>query len=274
MHILLTDETNKTPSEQVKFFAYGSIMFPVETLSKLDEKIRLIRVEAGYKPTDVLKFDTRVRPAQVTAAQATKAKAQVVEACKELGVKFVVCVILHDIMKNQDAAKKCYWAADYVISRFHQYLNAVKDDGMVIIDNVPEGEQYQYLTKKFTVGLEVGAKTFQLPRIKLYSSTCVGGSHACSAMDIVLGTFRFAINNPSHNVSRPMMLNIMSLIWHTRIGDEIHTLDRGLILRPQLDKITSRKYKASYDDLIKNINALIAEEKKEPAPEADEDVPW
>lgn len=266
MHLLLTDETNKRPSDNVKFFVYGGILFPIGTLSSLDAKIAAIRREAGYLPTDELKFDTRSRPSQVTHEKATRTKQQVVEVCKELGVKFIVQIILHDIVRNQPAEQVVYWAADYIISRFHQYLVKVADDGIVIIDNVPEGNQYQYLSRKFQVGLEAKGVAYDIPRIKMFANSCVGASHANSAMDIVLGSFRFVLNNPKHDVSRPMMLNLMSLIWHTRVGEQIYAIDRGLILRPKLSDIKVTSYREKYEEVLANINKLIAEDEQHQKP--------
>ena len=274
MHILLADETNKTQSELVKFFVYGGILFPSTILSKLDEKISEIRINAGYKPVDVLKFDTNSRPEGVSIEEAKKAKQEVIETCKELGVKFIVHVILHDIAKNQPISQKVYWAADYVIGRYHKYISEVSDDGIVVIDNVPEGGQYKYITHKFQVGLETPDKTIELPRIKLFASTCIGASHACSAMDIVLGTFRYVINNPNHDVSIPMMMNLMSLIWHTRKGQDIYAIGKGLIFRPKLNEIEVQKYKDKYEQLIENINELIKEEADAEQDDDDESVPF
>lgn len=275
MHILLTDETNKQPSDRVKFFIYGGILFPANVLSQLDARIGQIRKELGYLPTDELKFDTRSRPEQVSIENSTIAKQRVVAACKEFGVKFIVQIILHDIIKTQPPEQVVFWAADYVIGRFHQYIAKVSDDGIVVIDNVPEGNQYQYLTRKFQVGLEVQGRNFEIPRIKMFASTCVGASHANSAMDIVLGTFRFVLNNPTHDVSREMMQNLMGLIWHTRIGEDVYAIDRGLIFRPKLEDIRAPRYKKEYEQVVANINELIKEDEPvTPDSELDEDVPF
>lgn len=270
MHILLTDETNKSSSDKVKFFVYGGILMPANALSQLDEHIGKIRKKLGYLPTDTLKFDTNSRPEQVSPEQSLQAKQWVIEACHLCGIKFVVQIIHHGIVKAQPLEQVVYWAADYVISRFHQYLGRVSDDGIVIIDNVPEGNQYQYLTKKFQVGLEANGTNHEIPRIKMFASTCVGASHANSAMDIVLGTFRYVLNNPKHDVSRDMMRNLIGLLWHTKIGEDIYTIDRGLILRPKLNEIKVPSYKKAYEEVIDNINELIKEDK----PAVEKDCPF
>ncbi len=86
-----------------------------------------------------------------------------------------------------------------MLGRFDKYLNEVGDDGICIVDNIPGGNQWKFLTDKFTRGLVMhGGKDERLERIKLYGTTCVGASHANSALDIALGTFRYCANNPAN----------------------------------------------------------------------------
>lgn len=54
LYILLTDETNRCPSEDARFFIYGGLIFPVEHLATLHSKIEYIRLKAGYRAGDSL----------------------------------------------------------------------------------------------------------------------------------------------------------------------------------------------------------------------------
>src|SRR5438876_5543885 len=144
MHILLTDETNRYPSETVKFFVYGGLLFPAEVLRTLHDAIERIRLSSGYRKEDQFKFDTRSRPAHVSQEAATEAKRQVLEVCNTSGCKFIVHVILHDIIANQDRDQQLQWAADYVIGRFNLYLDEVGDDGICIVDNLPNRSEFRY----------------------------------------------------------------------------------------------------------------------------------
>lgn len=52
-------------------------------------------------------------------------------------------------------------------------------------------------------------------------------------MDIVLGTFRCCVNNPSNvNAARVMMSSVLKLMWHEKIGDAHNVLEHGLIVKP------------------------------------------
>jgi hypothetical protein len=259
MHIIFTDETNRDYSKDYNFFVYGGLFFPIDQISVLDNKILQIRCDAGYSSCDILKFDTRSRPTNVSKENAAQAKEKVIEACLQSNCKFIVYVISHKILTRQKPSQYILWAADYVIGRFNYYLeNEVDDIGLCIIDNLPTAVQYKYLSDKFMIGLSVKDKIVPLSRIKSFSSTCIGASHVNSAMDIVLGSFRYCINNPKNkDIARHMMKNVVSLMWHTRDKDNIYLEGKGMILRPDLKEL---KYplKKEYEDLINWINELIS----------------
>ena len=258
MQIMLTDETNRRPSNRNKFFIYGGLVMPVEVLSALDEGIRRIREEVGYNHTDILKFDTNARPDQVTIANCTEAKRQVIALCNELECKFIVHIILHAIIRNQDQDQHVKWAADYVIGRYNKFLNGIGDDGICVIDNLPSMGQWQYLSEKFCTGLNLPNGNQQLDRIKLFSATCVEASHANSAMDIVLGSFRYCVNDPQNlDAAREMLNSVIPLIWTKTLPDGSKTGSGcGLIYRPPLDDIRVDNYRQEYQTLIDNLNAL------------------
>lgn len=261
MHILLTDETNVKPSQQVTFFVYGGIFFPIDALSLLDSEIFRIRAAAGFLPGDPLKFATTTRPEYVSQEAHTQAKRQTIDLCQENRIKFIAHVIHHGIIKNQNLDQQIQRAADYVIGRFNSYLISADDDGICIVDNLPVSKQFQYLSDKFTYGLQFGSgRNTRLERIKLYGATCINASNANSAMDIVLGSFRYCINNPANiDAAREMIAKIVSLMWHTRIGETYCVLDRGLIVRPDLSRLQQDypTFKPDYDRLFENINALL-----------------
>jgi hypothetical protein len=258
MYILLTDETNRTPSKDAKFFIYGGLFFPVDKLNELDVEIEKIRIFAGYRAGDEFKFDTRSRPGHVSFAKSTQAKSQVIDLCLKTGCKFIAHVILHDIIKNQDQEKQVQWAADYVISRYNQYLSECGSAGICIVDNLPGKSQFKYLSDKFSFGLTISVShKIRLDKIKLFAASCSNASNVSSAMDIVLGSFRYCINNPKNpEAARIMMKNVVNLMWHERKGEELNVIGKGLILRPDLSNI-SIKYKQEYLELLENINDLL-----------------
>ncbi len=257
MKILFTDETNLPTDHRARFFAYGGLIIPIEELPVLHEGIEAIRREAGYRPADELKFQTSSRPHYVSEYAATNAKNAVVELCIKIGCKFIAYVVLHDIAKNINQQELVKRGANHVIGKFNFYLQQSSDFGIVAVDRLPSAVEYSYLADKFINGLTFSdGKPVLLDKIKLFSSTCINASHASSAMDIVLGTFRYCINDPPNvDAAKAMMNNMIRLLWCERNGNEIYAFERGLVLRPKEIKVL--KYKAEYDRLIKHINTLI-----------------
>lgn len=76
-------------------------------------------------------------------------------------------------------------------------------------------------------------------------------------MDIVLGSWRYCINNPLNTeAAKSMMADLTKLIWCEREGDQLYAFEKGLVFRPK--EIKRADYQAKYDALLKHINALIA----------------
>lgn len=259
MHILFTDETNVAPSPQAKFFGYGGLIIPVGKLPLLHNRICEIRRAHGYEDCDTLKFDTNARPKNVTQDMATSAKNSVIDACIEFECKFIAYVVLHAIAKNQPMHQNVLWGADHVIGKFNYFLSEVNSYGIVAVDRLPEGKEFNHLTDKFTKGLNFSDKEpVRLERINVFTSTAINASHASSAMDIVLGAFRYAINQPYNMAAaRAMMLKLAQLIWCERAGNVLHPFEKGLIFRPK--DVSKPTYRKEYEDLLQHINNLIAE---------------
>jgi len=257
MHILLTDETNLNASNQAKFFVYGGLFLDAEQLPLLTDRITSIRANAGYQPTDEFKFDTRSRPAHVTIALAKDAKRQTIKACQELQCRFIANLVLHDIAKKKPQAALIEYGMNTVISQFHQYLREHDKHGIVAVDRLTNHAEYQLLAKRFTTGLELHTKTsVPLGRVHLFSATCTNASHASSALDIVLGAFRYCINDKkATTAAMDMMKTVVPLLWHERDGENIYALERGLVFRPK--KVQVPAYQTEYDNLLKHINTLL-----------------
>lgn len=258
MHILLTDETNLKHSDSVTFFAYGGLIIEAARVPELHSKIEATRKEFGYRPGDRLKFDTNARPVSVTVEQATLAKKCVVQACIECECKFIAYVVHHGIAQSNPIDQVIQWGANHVIGKFNFYLQCSNSHGIVAMDRLPDGVEFSYLSDKFTAGLTFDDDpAVALDRIVLFSSTCINASHLSSAMDIVLGAWRYCINAPRNvEAAKEMMGDIAKLIWAVRSGGKLLVHEKGLICRPK--EIRSTSFKADYDVMIDGINKLLA----------------
>jgi len=259
MHLLLTDETNQRPGRDAKFFILGGLIVPFEAIDALHQSIEDARTIAGYQKQDELKFETNARPAYVSVNQATEAKRQVISVAQEFGCKFIAHVIHHDIIRNQDLEQQVQWAADYVIGRFNYYLTTINDTGICAVDNLPVRAQFRYLSDKFSLGLSLpDGSHVRLDRIRMLSATCANASHLSSAMDIVLGAFRYCLNNPrNQDAASAMMKSVVELMWHEKRGQDILAVGKGLIVRPEMDKIQKQDYRRDYEEMFAHINHLL-----------------
>ncbi|RJR24220.1 hypothetical protein C4578_03390 [Candidatus Microgenomates bacterium] len=257
MYLLVTDETNAEPTTEGEFFIFGGIIFEDKNLLFLDEEIRKIREGAGYKKSDLFKFDTRLRPTYVSKEKFNEAKDRVLDICVKNGVNFIAYLIHHGIV---DKTLKIESAINHLTSGFNKFLNEKDAFGACFYDRMPKIEnQFNLLRDNFSNGLRFpNGKRIKLEKIKLHGITCSGASNIYSATDIVLGSFRYCVNKPrSEKLASYMIKKISDMVWGDREGRSIRCVGKGIILRPQKPGI---KYKKDYSGLIENINSLLRRE--------------
>jgi hypothetical protein len=259
MYLLLTDESNLRQTERVKFFTYGGLIIHSSNLPALHEAIKSIREEHKYRPTDKLKFDSNSRPEHISTDEFAIIKRKVITECIRCDCKFIAYVVLHNIARNAPIEQTIQWGADHVIGKFNFFLQCNNSHGMVAIDRLPNGVEFDYLSRKFTAGLTFqGEDPVILNKIVLFSSTCINASHANSAMDIVLGSWRYCINQPFNlQAAKTMMGDLAKLLWCERDGEYLYAFEKGLIFRPQ--NIRQDDYRVEYDALLTHINVLLRE---------------
>jgi hypothetical protein len=256
-YVLYTDETNDQPKEAVEFFIYGGAWVPADALPDLDRAIGSIRKDAGLKPGDVLKFDSRSRPKYVPAAAHTDAKKRVLGAAYRAGVMFSAAAVLHTIAKRSDW--KWQIQADEVLMAFSRFLSENDGAGIVIMDRT--ATIFDYLQEKSQRG-SVNRKSdtgTPLRRLHLFAAGCSGCSSLASVADIVLGSFRYCVNDQADTpATKAMLPAVVKLMWYLVRFDGAPTVrDRGLLLRPQL--VTEESYKRKYTQLRQRLEAVIAD---------------
>lgn len=263
MYYFVTDETNVTQSETAEFFIYGGLALSSEQLSAINSEIEGIRKRYDFAPTDTLKFNTKSRASHITPQQHAEAKNEAIEVCCQAGAKFIVYLIHHAIAKG-DANHTGEYALNTVLSVFNQkFLAEQNDNGIVIIDRLPSDQAYAMLCNKFQIGLRISGKNFKLDRVVLYATTCNGASHISSAVDIVLGGFRWVVNASQKpepgTTERKIFQSISRMIYGKQHGGQTYLRNYGLILRPETIKIAV--YQERYDSLVAYLSSLLAEEK-------------
>lgn len=256
-YLLFTDETNQQPAQDAKFFIYGGVFFPTNKLKEIHNLVEGVRLFSNFSPEDEFKFETWSRPAQITPEHHKVAKNIVLNGCKKIGVKFVTCLVLHDIASKHTLKTLISWGANSVFCAFERFLEKEDATGIAVVDRLPFKGDFQYLQKKFQVGLTFPwGQNQKLERIHLYGFSCVGTSHACSAIDIILGAFRYCVNKrDSVQVARNMLPGIVSMMWHKRENNRIKIKEYGLLFRPK--DIRVEEYKSKYDELTQYLSNLL-----------------
>src|SRR5262249_49588574 len=82
-------------------------------------------------------------------------------------------------------------------------------------DRIPVDHPYRYLTEKFQVGLPFpGDQSRRLDRIVGLASTGNGASNSASIADVIIGAFRYCMNEPDKDIAGGAILpQIVNLMW-------------------------------------------------------------
>lgn len=256
-YLLFTDETNQRPAQDAKFFIYGGVFFPTNKLREVHNLVEAARLSNNFRPEDEFKFDTRSRPDHVTPNQHKTAKRAVLEGCMRVGVKFVACLVLHDIASRHTLKTLISWGANSVFYAFERFLEEEDTIGIAVVDRLPFKGDFQYLQKKFQVGLTFPwGRNRRLERIHLYGFSCVGTSHACSAIDIILGAFRYCVNKRDRvQAARNMLPRIVNMMWHKRENNRVKIDEYGLLFRPKTIRV--EVYKGEYNELTQHLANIL-----------------
>ncbi len=258
-YILLCDETNKEPSEKGRFFIYGGLFVPISAIKPLNDTVEEIRLKYGYRPGDLFKFSPKTKPEQVPAESFRQAKQDVLDRCSQLGLTSVFSLTHHEIAKHRSIDELIGWGANTVFGAFNEYLSGRKATGLAITDRLPFVKEYDFLRSKFQIGLSFpSGKTRRLSNILLFASSCEGASNLLSVNDIILGAFRYCINELDKTIApREIMRRLIKLIWRFERDGKIYLNEFGLRFRPK--ELALDSYRKEYQEIEQHLKNLIEE---------------
>jgi hypothetical protein len=123
---------------------------------------------------------------------------------------------------------------------------------------------FTYAKDKFQRGLTFPkSPDRRLNRIVSIGFTCDGASHLSSMADIVLGSFRYCVNESDKDeAGKAMFPGLMRLMWKGTRDGKKYVRERGLTLRPEV--VLSRRYQEEYDELAKRLQGYLGAESKQP----------
>jgi hypothetical protein len=258
MHLMFGDEADHNQTVGKKFFVYGGAFAPTDSLAALHTAVEEARKDAGLSPTDSLKSSSKSRPKTMSPEQHRDLKQKVMESAREVGnVKFCAYVILHELARNQKHDDLVLFGANTVLGKFNAFLTESKSYGCAILDKIPVQQPFTYLKEKFQVGLTFPDNPpVRLDRILGFGQAADGSSHLCSVADILLGAFRYCVNEPDNeDAGKAMFPSLMKMMWKRERGGKDYVNDCGLVLRPV--KVQEPRHQAEYDSLMERLQGYL-----------------
>jgi hypothetical protein len=258
MFLMLGDEADAEQGKGQRFFIYGAVFIQVHNVKALSDAVEAIRKEAGLNPTDSFKFADKTRPEGVTKEAFREAKSKVLDLAAKYGIVFCSYAILHELAGNQTHEDLVLFGANTLLGKFNEYLGTYKDTyGVVLFDRIPVAHPYRYLKEKFQIGLTfLNGQTRRLERIMGLASTCDGASHLASIADILVGSFRYCVNEPDKDVAaKAMFPKLVKVMWKKYEKHVPYVTDLGFILRPQT--VNEQHLRKEYDALVVRLRGYL-----------------
>lgn len=248
MYLLYCDESNLEERED-DFFVYGGLAIEAEAAVALSTTMDAIRREAGFPPDFVLKFNPR--PKHLNHQQFSFVKQRVIQAAVDSRATFLSSLILHNVATSPDEARRN--AINTICFHFDCLLNRWESHGLVLIDRFEDKRIDSHLREKFSVGLTglPYSERRRMERIVGFHYSAIGQSHFGSVIDIVLGSFRFAVNAHTRNepiklpTARLLLSFISPLFFSERADRQISEL--SLFSSPKV--IKAAQYRTRYEEL-------------------------
>lgn len=250
MLFLYCDETNMECRDG-DFLLYGGLIVHSEKILSLSKSIDRLRTEYSVPRDYKLKFNPG--PSKMAHTDFIALKAKATQLCVEHECRFIVYMISHNIATSPDEARRN--GINELCLNYNYILKKENETGMVLIDRFNDkGNAIEaHLTEKFCVGL-VGlpySAEMRLENVVGLHYSAIGQSHIPSLVDIVLGSYRFAINSYTRKkpelekTSQTILKALHPLFPKAQDTDAIPEI--GISFSPKT--IKSKAYKAQYQHL-------------------------
>jgi hypothetical protein len=257
MYLMFGDEADKDQTAGKKFFVYGAIFAPTNTIASLHGEVERARVAGGFGPIDSLKSGSHSRPKGMTPDKHRDVKDAVMKLAQASNVRFCAQVTLHELARNQEQRDLITFGANTILGKFNTFLADSKSFGYAILDRLPVKDPYSYLKEKFQTGMVFPDKpAVRFDRILGLAHGVDGSSHMCSVADVLLGAFRYCVNEPDNEeAGKAMFPTLMSMMWKRERGGKVEVDECGLVFRPQ--NIREAKHRAEYDTLTGRLKSYL-----------------
>ena len=195
--MLFCDETKVKRPSGAEFFLCGGLVVPGAMFADVCDVVAQARASIGLAPKEPLKFSVRGRPKRIDGDAWTQAKSMLMAGLAPLGLH-VFAIYLHESIAKQD--QKAHWALDGVCLAFNGHLASVGAQGFVVVDHSKELGRAD-LADVASGTLSVSVFESALPRVRGVSFGHVESALPLQAVDVVLGSIRYCLEKPEHDVS-------------------------------------------------------------------------
>lgn len=256
MQLMFADEADVEQGRNQLFYVAGAIFVAADRARALSDAVFQIREARGFRPGDHLKFALRNRPDHVSSDDHRDAKQDVMTAAAAHGVTFCAYVMLHELAQDRGQEQLVQFGANTLLGKFNEFCGQQGvGPGVAMFDRMPIANEYAFFREKFSRGLTFpNTQDRRLENVIAYASTCDGASNLSSVMDIVLGAFRYCVNEPERDVAgRQLLPQVTRLMWRGQGENPLR--ERGLIMRPNNVRVAA--HQAQYRALRDRLNALL-----------------
>lgn len=254
MFVFVGDESNVTQSRQARFFIYGGLIIAADKASEATKRVTSIRAKYGFPQDAEFKFDTRSRPGDMSTDQFLEAKNEVLTACAELEVRFMAYAVHHGIATKQ-RLELWLWALKTLLCQFDLFLQREKSYGICLVDRFENDMSVLRRINQQGVDPEFGdgRLSHKLENVWCYGTVNIGTTHVASMVDIVLGAFRYCVNEMvSRNTPVGLYRKVRPLLL-CEPGNPANVKEWGLFLRPR--EVRAASYKQEYDALLQYLES-------------------
>lgn len=251
---LISDETNQSPSEDVRFYIHAGIIATQPAISTLSQDVAFLRARYGYRPGDELKFNARSRPNHISIDAFRDLKNDVLVATREQNVRLMACLVLHDIARNQPSGTLSGWTINTLLKGFHDLLRREGARGVAMFDHLPRPLGQAFLREKFEKGIVYkDGRTESLELIDVFSESCIGAAHIMSVVDIVVGALRYWVNQRNNNPAAEALGRLVGPLLASREVNGVRQVrGHGLLTSPRT--VRHSPYALAYDEIVSRLS--------------------
>jgi hypothetical protein len=259
MYLMYSDESNLEAQDNT-FFIYGGIAVDTEKAKTLSDSVQRVRDESGIPSDFVLKF--KPEPENMSHSDFNECKKEIIRKAIENECILLVSLIHHDIALNPQEARRN--EINRVAFHYNCLLNRRQSSGLMLIDRFDDSQIDAQLREKFLIGLHglPYSDPYKLDRVLGYHYSAKGQSNFGSAVDIIICSFRFAVNaycrNEEPNLpTASRLLELLAPLFFREEGDS-RVSELSLFFSPKI--IRAPCYREEYENLKQflSTNGIVA----------------